>query len=134
MSGGGAKPGERRGGRKTGTPNKRTLARQAIEEEAKEAVAETAAAVPTAALMMKALVAQRKIAMTLMGMAATEQRKEKPDVGRLQSLLEAAARVWKDIAPYEDRRLGQIGFDVEALLNKQDGTLHVHISATEADF
>ncbi len=73
-----------------------------------------------------------RIAMTFISMAAKEQQREKPDIKWMRELLESAARTCKEIAPYRHRRLGQLGVDVEALMQR-DGSLKVSISTGDTD-
>jgi len=84
-------PGERRGGRAIGTPNKRTVG--------------IAAPVPD----FRALVEQRKIARIFLDQAEEEQEKlrttGKKDVSFFNECLKNASRVLEKIAPYEDPKL-----------------------------
>jgi hypothetical protein len=87
----GAMPGERRGGRAKGTPNKRTVG--------------IAAPVPD----FRALVEQRKIARIFLDQAEEEREKlrttGKMDVSFFNECLKNASRVLEKIAPYEDPKL-----------------------------
>lgn len=80
----------------------------------------------------KSLPNMRTAAKLLFGMAAQEQRKEKPDGKRIQELVEAACRVTKDILPYEFRRLATLEPAMETVI-KPDGSVHVTITKTDAE-
>lgn len=116
--------GRKTGGRKKGTPNKRTQGRQVAEVAAKAEMVTPPAFDPLDHL--------EKIAMTFVSMAAKEQQKDKPDQKWLAQLLECSVRTLKEITPYRHRRLGQLGIDVEALMQR-DGTLRVSISSGDSD-
>jgi hypothetical protein len=74
----------------------------------------------------------RAIAKLLISMTAAEQRKENPDKKWVRDTAEAAARVIKDILPYEHRRLATLEPAMETVV-KPDGSVHVTISKTDAD-
>src|SRR5215468_9148825 len=115
MPGGGSKPGQRRGGRKKGTPNKRTIGEVSYESKRQEAQKE--AAKPH----LDSLDQMQVIAGTLVGMAAQAQRSEKPDNKWIKELLEAAGRAYTAILPYEHRRLATLEPAMETVV-KPDGT------------
>lgn len=128
--------GKKTGGRKKGSLNKRTIGLK----EAAKVLASQEPHAPVKPPDMDSLDAQRQIAKTLMGMAAAEQQrvnadrmaKKKVDDKRLQDLLEAASRVWKEVLPYEHRRLATLQPAMETVV-KPDGSVHVTISKTDAD-
>jgi len=126
----GAAPGERRGGRTKGTPNKRTIGRRAALIRAAN---EAADAANGKLLDWNALAEMRKIAMVLIGMAGREQRKppDKRDNRWLLEVLEAASRVLSHIMPYEHRRLASLPATVETVVSK-GGVVRVTVSQTDA--
>lgn len=130
MPRGGSKPGERRGGRQKGGLNKRTVGMQ---QAIKEANAMTDAAADRQNLSFDSLDQLRAISRTLISMAASEQRRERPDPRWLLELLNAGAKVCACLLPYEHRRLASVGIDVEALMKGDGNRLYVSISPVDAD-
>src|SRR5215831_3734455 len=92
MPRGGSKPGERRGGREKGTPNKLSIGR-------------VKAAVATATPEFDSLDQLRLIAKHFLDQASAEGKKEKANVRLVNDCLDRAARVLRDIAPYEHPKL-----------------------------
>ncbi|SRR5258706_4949948 len=133
MSGGGSKPGERRGGRKTGTPNKRTVGR--IEARAK--AEEIAAKQPQQEFPeFDSLDHKRKICFILFSLVAEEQnkrmRREKWDPKWLKDAAEAADRALNGLLPYQHRRLATLEPAMETVV-KPDGSVHVTITRTDSE-
>lgn len=135
----GSKPGERRGGRKKGTPHKRTQGRLRAEALAREqAATETTQSGTTSSPqqpLFDSLDQKRKIAMALISLAAEAAAKKNTkeyDPRWYKDCLQAADKAVDGLLPYEHRRLAQTSIDVEALL-KRDGSLHVTISSSDAD-
>jgi hypothetical protein len=102
----GAAPGERRGGRQKGTPNKLSIGR-------------VKAAVATAAPEFDSLDQLRLIAKHFLDQATAEGKKKKANMRSLNDCLDRAARVLRDIAPYEHPKLSavKLGGDPNAPLN-----------------
>lgn len=129
----GSKPGERRGGRKKGTPNKINAGRRNAEKAAAEEVArQQASGAAPAKPAFDAKTQLEQYAMVLTNMIAVEQRKEKPDPKWIKDLIDVGIRACGQLLPYQHRRLGQIGVDVEALMQR-DGTLKVTIASSDGD-
>jgi hypothetical protein len=92
MSRGGSKPGERRGGRQKGTPNKLSIGRM------KAQLAVSAPAFdPYEELEI--------IAKTFLEQAHAEQQRDRPNMKLAFDLLDKAARVLRDLVPYKRARL-----------------------------
>ena len=102
----GAAPGERRGGRKKGTPNKLSIGR-------------VKAAVATAAPEFDSLDQLRLIAKHFLDQATAEGKKKKANMRWLNDCLDRAARVLRDIVPFEHPKLSavKLGGDPNAPLN-----------------
>jgi hypothetical protein len=136
MSGGGSKPGERRGGRKKGTPNKFTQGRKRAEQAAKVEIANARGTEPVALSeppKFDAKTQMEQFAMVLTNMVAAEQRKgDKADLKWMRDVIDAGVRACAHLMPYQHRRLAPSGIDVEALL-KNDGSLQVSISSSDRD-
>jgi hypothetical protein len=118
----GAKPGERRGGRAKGAPNKRSVGELSYREQRDE----------RARPHLDSLNEAREIAAVLKGMAAQEQREPKPDKKWIKELLEAAGRQYAHILPYDHRRLATLEPAMETVV-KPDGSVHVTISRTDSE-
>ena len=102
----GAAPGERRGGRQKGTPNKLSIGR-------------VKAAIATATPEFDSLDQLRLIAKHFLDQATAEGKKKKANMRSLNDCLDRAARVLRDIAPYEHPKLSavKLGGDPNAPLN-----------------
>jgi hypothetical protein len=102
----GAAPGERRGGRQKGTPNKLSIGR-------------VKAAVATVAPEFDSLDQLRLIANHFLDQATAERKKKKANMRWLNDCLDRAARVLRDIVPYEHPKLSavKLGGDPNAPLN-----------------
>jgi len=102
----GAAPGERRGGRQKGTPNKLSIGR-------------VKAAIATATPEFDSLDQLRLIAKHFLDQATAEGKKKNSNIRRINDCLDRAARVLRDIAPYEHPKLSavKLGSDPEAPLN-----------------
>ena len=126
----GAKPGERRGGRTKGTPNKFT-------QGLRKAVAEQQTSPESKPLEgFDSLDQKRKIAVAIINLAVEEQRKsargEKWDPKWYKDCLEAADRALNGLLPYEHRRLATLEPAMETVV-KPDGSVHVTISRTDSE-
>jgi len=119
----GAKPGERRGGRCKGAPNKRTIGEAYFREQAK---------VQPKAEHFDSLEQMRAIAKLFIGMASQEQREAKPDRKWLKELGDSAAKTLAYILPFEHRRLATLEPAMETVV-KPDGSVHVTISRTDSE-
>ena len=106
MPRGGSKPGERRGGRQKGTPNKLSIGR-------------LKAAVATAAPEFDSLDRLRLIAKHFLDQATAEGKKKNSNIRRINDCLDRAARVLRDIVPFEHPKLAavKLGGDPDAPLN-----------------
>jgi hypothetical protein len=102
----GAAPGERRDGRQKGTPNKLSIGR-------------VKATVATAAPEFDSLDQLRLIAKHFLDQATAEGKKKNANIRRINDCLDRAARVLRDIAPYEHPKLSavKLGSDPDAPLN-----------------
>jgi hypothetical protein len=102
MPRGGSNPGERQGGRQKGAPNKLSIGRMK-------------AAVATATPEFDSLDQLRLIAKHFLDQATTEGKKEEANVRLVNDCLDRAARVLRDIAPYEHPKLSavKVGGDSE---------------------
>jgi len=102
----GAAPGERRGGRQKGTPNKLSIGR-------------VKAAIATATPEFDSLDQLRLIAKHFLDQATAEGKKKKANMRSLNDCLDRAARVLRDIVPYEHPKLSavKLGGDPNAPLN-----------------
>ena len=134
----GAKPGERRGGRSKGTPNRRTIGVQAAEAEAKSRIKvaeETEQPAAPAGPVFDSLRAKRQVIATLLSMASEENSKrdrgERYNPAWLRDCLEAADRAINGILPYEHRRLATLEPAMETVVGA-DGSVHVTISRGDA--
>lgn len=119
----GAKPGERRGGRAKGTPNKRTIGEALFKEQARKQPTQED---------FDSLVQMRAIAKMFIGMAAAEQRQDKPDKKWLKELGDSASKTLAYMLPYEHRRLATLEPAMETVV-KPDGSVHVTISRTDSE-
>ncbi len=123
----GAKPGERRGGRAKGAPNKRTVGEAYFKDQAKVKPTQEA---------FDSLDQKRKVIMSLISLAAEEQGKrargEKWDAKWFRETLEAADRALNGLLPYEHRRLATLEPAMETVV-KPDGSVHVTISRTDSE-
>jgi hypothetical protein len=88
----GSKPGERRGGRQKGTPNKLLIGRMR---------AQLAVSVPEFDPYDQLEI----IAKTFLERAHAEQHRDKPNMRLVDDLLDKAARVLRDMVPYKRPRL-----------------------------
>ena len=121
----GAKPGERRGGRRKGSPNKRTIGEVAARRaQIQEAIVKSE--------HFDSLDQMRAIAKLFIGMAASEQRRDKPDQKWMKELGDSAAKTLAYILPYEHRRLATLEPAMETVV-KADGSVHVTISRSDAE-
>src|SRR5512143_1704814 len=94
----GSKPGERRGGRTKGTPNKITKSRAELIEEVRSSQP------PKGTLLAKVVLAEAM--MHFRGMAAKyHPNGQTPDEGKFQKYLKEAAAIAADLVPYESARL-----------------------------
>ncbi len=119
----GAKPGERRGGRAKGAPNKRTIGEAYFREQAKNQPSHD---------HFDSLEQMRAIAKLFIGMAAQEQREAKPDRKWLKELGDSAAKTLAYILPFEHRRLATLEPAMEAIV-RTDGSVSVKISRVDDD-
>ena len=92
MPRGGSKPGERRGGRQKGTPNKLSIGR-------------TKAKLAVSAPEFDPYDQLEIIAKTFIEQAEAEQQRERPKMSLVYDLLDKAARVLRDMVPYKRARL-----------------------------
>ncbi len=92
MPRGGSKPGERRGGRQKGTPNKLSIGRMKA-----QLVVSAPEFDPYDQLEI--------IAKTFLERARAEQHRDKPNMRFVDDLLDKAARVLRDMLPYKRARL-----------------------------
>jgi hypothetical protein len=92
MPRGGSKPGERRGGRQKGTPNKLSIGRMK---------AQLAVSAPDFDPYDQLEI----IAKTFVERARAEQHRDKPNMRLIDDLLDKAARVLRDMVPYKRPRL-----------------------------
>jgi hypothetical protein len=133
MPAGGSKPGERRGGRKVGTPNKRTLFAKAIAEKAASEAAKDASVIGAT---FDSIAEKRRIYMILMSLVVEEQnkrtRQEKWDPKWLKDTAEAADKCLNGLLPYEHRRLATLEPAMETVI-KPDGSVHVTISRADSE-
>jgi hypothetical protein len=102
MPRGGSNPGERRGGRQKGTPNKLSIGR-------------VKAAIATATPDFDSLDQLRLIAKHFLDQANAEGKKKNANIRWLNDCLDRAARVLRDIVPYEHPKLSavKVGGDSE---------------------
>jgi len=92
MPRGGSKPGERRGGRQKGTPNKLSIGRMK---------AQLAVSAPEFDPYDQLEI----IAKTFLEQAHAEQRRDRPNMRLVYDLFDKAARVLRDLVPYKRARL-----------------------------
>jgi len=92
MPRGGSKPGERRGGRQKGTPNKLSIGRMK---------AQLAVSAPEFVTYDQLEI----IAKTFLERARAERHRDKPNRRLVDDLLDKAARVLRDMVPYKRARL-----------------------------
>jgi hypothetical protein len=92
MPRGGSKPGERRGGRQKGTPNKLSIGRMK---------AQLAVSAPE----FDSYDQLEIIAKTFLERARAERHRDKPNRRLVDDLLDKAARVLRDMVPYKRARL-----------------------------
>src|SRR5215468_10690643 len=92
MPRGGSKPGERRGGRQKGTPNKLSIGRLK---------AQLAVSAPEFDPYDQLEI----IAKSFLDRARAEQHRDKPNMRLVDDLLDKAARVLRDMVPYTRPRL-----------------------------
>ena len=92
MPRGGSKPGERRGGRQKGTPNKPSIGRMK---------AQLAVSAPE----FDSYDQLEIIAKTFLERARAERHRDKPNRRLVDDLLDKAARVLRDMVPYKRARL-----------------------------
>jgi hypothetical protein len=135
----GAKPGERRGGRAKGTPNKITVGKQATDYRAAQSKAEDIAASQDKQQLspeFDSLEYKRKICFILFTLVAEEQNKrvrgEKWDPRWLKDAADAADRALNGLLPYEHRKLATLEPAMEAIV-KPDGSVSVKISRVDDD-
>lgn len=124
----GAKPGERRGGRAKGTPNKRTIGEAYFRKQKSERHQDEVVKPEH----FDSLEQMRAIAKLFIGMAAQEQREAKPDKKWLKELGDSAAKTLAYILPFEHRRLATLEPAMETVV-KSDGSVHVTISRTDSE-
>jgi len=92
---GGSKPGERRGGRQKGTPNKLSIGRMK---------AQLAVSAPEFDPYDRLEI----IARTLLEQVDAEKRRDRPNMRLVCDLLDKAARVLRDMVPYKRARLSAV--------------------------
>jgi len=92
MPRGGSKPGERRGGRQKGTPNKLSIGRMKAQ-------------LAVSAREFDSYDQLEIIAKTFLERARAERHRDKPNRRLVDDLLDKAARVLRDMVPYKRARL-----------------------------
>ena len=130
MSGHGSKPGEHRGGRKKGTPNKRTVEKNAISVERQERV------LASGATPLEVMIADMRFHHS--AALAELDRGADADLAKVAASLAAARTAAKDAAPYLPPRLaaiehmGQGGGPIRITSNAREQLAHLIAVETAA--